>query len=263
VTGVAVAGVGLYTAWGEGTAALPACAVTAAAGRAVVAAVTPALAGERFRRATRECLLAVAAVEILLREAQLDRTLLKNGRTGLVYVTAGAYGGSNRAFIEAAAGRALHFPYTAPSAVPAEVTIEFGVTGPYLTLIGGAPTTLEALAQAQVLLGRGAVDRVLVLAVETLAECQDLYARARWTLGRPLVEAAACALLVPGAGRLTLVEGGAPAALETLARRRAGGTLACAPLVALALAGAGAHTATLGGAWRGARTTLAWAEASA
>ena len=48
-----------------------------------------------------------------------------------------------------------------------------------------------------------------------------------------------------------------PAALETLAARRAGETLACGPLVGLALAReAGASQARLTGRWRGRRTTV-------
>ena len=58
-----VLGVGLLTGWGAGVAALPEDARRAAGERRVVTAATPPLAGERFRRATRECLLGVAAVE--------------------------------------------------------------------------------------------------------------------------------------------------------------------------------------------------------
>jgi len=161
----------------------------------------PALTGERFRRATRECLLGVAAVEVLLRRAGLAREALRGGGTALIYVTAGAYGASNRAFIEAAkTGSALHFPYTAPSAVPAEVTIEFGMTGGYVIFIGGGAATIDALWQAGALVERGECDRALVLAVETFTACEGLYARGRWLLRAPLVEAAACALVVPVSG---------------------------------------------------------------
>src|SRR5262249_58965156 len=112
---------------------------------------------------------------------------------------AGAYGAANRAFIESTTtGAALHFPYTAPSAVPAEVAIEFRLTGPYVILIGGATATVDALWQASLLVGRGAADRAVVVAVETFEECTDLYARGRWLTRGPLVEAAAAALLVAG-----------------------------------------------------------------
>ncbi len=195
-TGVKLAAVGVLTGWGPGLSALPADARRAAGDRPMVPLATPALDGERFRRATRECLLGVAAVGELLQRAGLTREAIRGPDTGLVYVTAGAYGASNRAFIDAATvsregGGALHFPYTAPSAVPAEVAIEFGLTGPYVILIGGATATLDALWQAERLLADGACRRAIVLAVETFAECADLYRRARWVADRPLVEAAA------------------------------------------------------------------------
>src|SRR5207249_923768 len=154
----------------------------------------------------------------------------------LVYVTAAAYGSSNRAFIEAEAARPVHFPYTAASAVPAEAAIEFGLTGPYVILIGGAAATIDGLWQATLLLGRGRCARALVLAVETFAECEDLWARGRWLVRPPLVESAACALVVPAPWRATYAPAPAPSPLEALARARAGETLACAPLIALALA---------------------------
>ncbi|HSE93520.1 MAG TPA: beta-ketoacyl synthase N-terminal-like domain-containing protein [Methylomirabilota bacterium] len=233
-----VAAVGVLTGWGEGISALPDDARRAAAGRTIVTLPPPAAASERFRRATRECRLGVAAVDALLRAAALDRETLHGAGTALVYVTAGAYGASNRAFIdgEAARGGALHFPYTAPSAVPAEVTIEFGITGPYVTFIGGAAAAIDALWHADRLLAGGACQRALVLAVETVEECASLWARGRWLVGRPLVEAAACALLLPGAAGARAEAAGRASALETTVRRRSGETLACAPLIGLALA---------------------------
>jgi len=96
----------------------------------------------------------------------------------------------------------------------------------------------------------------LVLAVETFAECEDLWARGRWAVRGPLVEAAACAVL-EGGGGVRYAVATAPAALETLARRRAGETLACEPLVGLALArDAGEQHAALTGQWRGRRTAV-------
>jgi hypothetical protein len=279
VTGTQVAAVGVVTGWGESAAALPPDAVRAAAGRRVIAALRPSLVGERFRRATRECLLGVAAVEALLREANLGREEIRGGETALVYVTAAAYGSSNRDFIVAGAARTedsvgglsqvrrdsaasstLHFPYTAPSAVPAEVAIEFGLTGPYVILLGGAAATIDGLWQATLLLGRGQCVRALVLAVETFAECEGLWARGRWLLRTPLVESAACALLVPGPWRAAYGPASTPSPLEALARARAGETLACAPLIALALARAtgGAGPLALTGEWRGRRAGLAW-----
>ena len=260
MTGTEVAAVGVVTGWGEGAAALPSDAVRAAAGRRVIAAARPPLVGERFRRATRECLLGVAAVEALLREANLEREEIRGCETALVYVTAAAYGSSNRAFIEAEAARPVHFPYTAASAVPAEVAIEFGLTGPYVILLGGAAATIDGLWQATLQVGRGQCRRALVLAVETFSECEELWARGRWLLRPPLVESAACALLIPGPSRATYAPASTESPLEALARARAGETLACAPLIALALAraGGGAGPFRLTDQWRGRRAGLAW-----
>jgi len=154
----------------------------------------------------------------------------------------------------------LHFPYTAPSAVPAEVAIEFGLTGPYVILLGGAAATIDGLWQATLQVGRGRCRRALVLAVETFSECEELWARGRWLLRPPLVESAACALLIPGPSRATYAPASTESPLEALARARAGETLACAPLIALALAraGGGAAPFRLTGQWRGRRAGLAW-----
>lgn len=252
-------GVGMLTGWGRGVAALPEDARTAAGGRRVIPLLVPRPGGDRLRRATRECLLGVAAVDALLRETGLDRATITGSRTALIYVTAGAYAASNRTFL-AAAGTpgALHFPYTAASAVPAEVTIEFGLTGPYVILIGGAAATIDAFGQAHRLMADGACDRALVLAVETFEECADLYARARWLLGRPLVEAAACALLAPDGRGWAVRPAADPSPLELTVARRAGETLACGPLIALALAAAaGDDPWTVSGQWRGRRAAVA------
>ena len=211
VTGTAVEAVAVLTGWGEGIEALPSDAARAAAGRAIVPLGRPALEGERFRRATRECLLGVAAVDALLRENRVSRDVVKGSSTALIYVTGAAYGASNHAWVtttplawpspttvRATSGAGpwperCHFPYTAPSVMSGEVAIEFGLTGPYGILIGGAAATIDALWQATLLLEAGRCERALVLAVETFEDCAELYARARWLVGRPLVEAAACA----------------------------------------------------------------------
>ena len=288
MTGSEVAAVGVVTGWGQSAVALPPDAVRAAAGRRVIAVEPPRAAGERFRRATRECLLGVAAVEALLREANIEREEIRGCETALVYVTAAGYGAANHGFIVAGAARrdvgagaanteysvggprkaragavassTLHFPYTAPSAVPAEVAIEFGLTGPYVILLGGAAATIDGLWQATLQVGRGRCRRALVLAVETFSECEELWARGRWLLRPPLVESAACALLIPGPSRATYAPASTESPLEALARARAGETLACAPLIALALAraGGGAAPFRLTGQWRGRRAGLAW-----
>jgi len=300
--GTTVEAVAVLTGWGHGIRALPADAARAAAGRAVIPLFRPVLEGERFRRATRECLLGVAAVDALLRESDIARDMIRGSATALIYVTGAAYGASNQAFIVAesmrqartegglsetrpgsvvaesmrqarteggltekragsvASSGTLHFPYTAPSAMAGEVAIEFGLTGPYGILIGGAAATIDALWQATRLLAGGRCERALVLAVETFEECAALYARGRWLVRRPLVEAAACALLVPGALRARYDAPRTPSTLETLARVRAGETLACAPLIALALArdGGAAGSVSVTGEWRGRRAGLHW-----
>ena len=301
-TGTTVEAVAVLTGWGHGIRALPADAARAAAGRAVIPLFRPVLEGERFRRATRECLLGVAAVDALLRESNIARDMIRGSATALIYVTGAAYGASNQAFIVAESMRqartegglsekqsgsvvaesvrqassegglsekragsvvssgTLHFPYTAPSAMAGEVAIEFGLTGPYGILIGGAAATIDALWQATRLLAGGRCERALVLAVETFEECAALYARGRWLVKRPLVEAAACALLVRGALRARYDAPRTPSTLETLARVRAGETLACAPLIALALArdGGAPRSVSVTGEWRGRRAGLHW-----
>jgi hypothetical protein len=260
VNGTELQAVGVVTGWGEGVGALPSDAARAAGGRSVLGIERPAFDGERFRRATRECLLGVAAVRAVLAMAGRLPRDIAGGSTALLYVTAAGYGASNRAFIEAAGAGTLHFPYTAPSAVPAEVAIEFGLTGAYVNFVGGATTTIEALGQASRLIERGECERALVLAVETFQECEDLHARGRWLLGRPLVEAAVCALLGPGNRHLSVDAVHTASDLARLARRRAGETLACEPLIALALGlESGDDRLRVTGEWRGRRRSLEWA----
>ena len=286
-----VSGVGLLTGWGPGTAALPLDARIAAGGRRVIPLATPPRDGDRFRRATRECVLGVAAVQAAATDAGLSLDALRGSETALVYATAAAYGASNRRFIEfvgagavrparteggltetgsgaasgsivgsasgsapgSAPGSGVYFPYTAPSAVPAEVAIEYGLRGAYVILVGGATACVEALWQAATLLGAGRCARALVLTVETFTECEDLWARGRWAVREPLVEAAACALL-EGDGDVRYGTAALPAPLEALATRRAGETLSCSPLVGLALARqAGDTRAHVTGHWRGRR----------
>lgn len=193
-----IRGAGIVTGWGEGLSALGAAVPDGA--RGLVAVPTPALAGERFRRATRECLLGVAAVRAAARDAGLDPAALAGARTGVLYASATGYASANRAFLEDESSTTLHFPYTAPSAVPGEVTIAFEIRGPYVNLMGGGPAALQALWLAARWLADGAADRVLVLAVEAVHEVWDLFARARRLHARPLIESAACLLLESGRG---------------------------------------------------------------
>jgi hypothetical protein len=193
----------------------------------------------------------------MLEDGKAPREAIAGERTALLYVTAAAYGASNREFIERRGG-VVHFAYTAPAVVPAEVAIEFGVTGTYGILIGGAPATLRTIAQAARLLDTGRCDRALVLAVEIFEECADLYARHRRLNRWPLVETAACLWLERGEGELELesVRGG-------LAARRDGSggeRFAAGPLADLRewLDRAAAGPLELSGRWRGEQARLRW-----
>src|SRR3989304_6164643 len=90
--------------------------------------------------------------------------------------------------------------------------------------------------------------------------------RRRGLVGRPLVEAAACALREPGTGALSYAEqrGRRPAGpAATGIERRLGEAFACTPLVELGVARA-AGTAPLDvrlrGVWRGSEAVLRWVE---
>ena len=257
----AIRAVGLLSGWGRGAAAVPADAARAAAGRAVLTLEGPAVTHERFRRSRRECLLGVAAVGAMLEDAGAGAEAIAGERTALLFATAAAYAASNREFIEARVG-GVYFPYTAAPAVPAEIAIEFGLTGPYEILIGGPTATMRAIARAATLLESGACDRALVLAVEIFEECADLFERARGRLARPLVEAAGCLWLEPGEGTLVLDHRRGGRRETGGARQRLGEMLACEPVAALALArdhDAGGPL-RLQGAWRGETARLAWSQ---
>jgi hypothetical protein len=134
-------------------------------------------------------------VEQALANSALSRNSLAGSRTALVYASASAYAAANWVFLRGDKEHPVYFPYTAPSAVPGEVTIQFGMTGPYLSLLSGANAGVEALWHAATLLANDQCDRALILGVETFAECADLFAAGRWLLGGPLVEAVACLIL--------------------------------------------------------------------
>ena len=253
----AIRAVGFVSGWGTGMSAVPADARVAAGGRDVVPLGRPVVEGERFRRATRECLWALAAIEAMLEDGRVSRAALAGDRTALLFVTAAVYGASNRAFIERSGG-GTHFAYTAPAVVSAEAAIEYGLRGPAALFIGGPPATLRAIWYGATLLAGGTCDRALVLAVETFAECADLYARARRRSAPPLVEAAACAWLEPGEGRLDLQVRRSPRDAGPGIERRLGETFACAPLAELAMwrqAGS-AGDLRLHGRWRGEAADL-------
>ena len=228
-----------------------------AAAPQVLALERPDRPGDRFRRATRECLLALAAVDAMLEDGKAAREAIAGERTALLFVTAAAYGASNRDFIERRGG-GTHFAYTAPAVVSAEVAMEYGVTGAYGILIGGAPATLRAIEQAARLLQHGRCDRALVLVVEIFEECADLYARHRRFNRWPLVETAACLWLEPGVGELRLesARGG-----RSISRApRSGERFAGGPLADLRewLDRAPADPLELSGRWRDERARLRW-----
>ena len=246
---------GLCSGWGTGVAAIPGDARVAAAGRPVLGLGRPALQGERFRRATRECLWALAAVEAMLEDGRAERGAIAGERTALLFVSAAVYGASNRAFIEGTGG-GTHFAYTAPAVVPAEAAIEYRLRGPSVLFIGGPPAVLRAMWYAATLLAARACDRALVLGVETFEECADLYARARRRTAPPLVEAAACLWLEPGEGRLLLRSDRTGSRAD--GTRRLGDMLAVGPLAEVALRRYEGHPDPLGltGAWRGEAANL-------
>lgn len=187
-------GSSLVTGWGSGLQSLP-DDMQAAHGRRLLPVAAPEHDAERLRRATRPCVLAVAVVEEALQAAQMTAQELAGPRTALLFASASAYAAANWAFVSGETAPGLYFPYTAPSAVPGEVTIQYAITGPYMTFLSGANAGLEALWQATVLLQTAQCDRVVVLAVETFAECAQLYTAGRWLLTPPLVEAAVCLIL--------------------------------------------------------------------
>jgi len=223
----------------------------------ILALSRPDRPGDRFRRATRECLLALAAVDAMLEDGKASREAIAGERTAMLYVTAAAYGASNRAFIERKGG-VMHFAYTAPAVVPAEVAIEFGVAGPYGILIGGAPATLRAIEQANRLLEAGTCDRALVLAVEIFEECADLYARHRRSYRWPLVETAACLWLERGAGAISFES--ARGGRQVTGAAGPGERFAAAPLADLRewRARGTAGPVELSGRWRGEQARLHW-----
>jgi hypothetical protein len=185
------------TGWGVGLQPIPSHVHAEAAGRRLLPIPTPAIDDDRLRRATRECLLAIDCVHQTLCQHGLTRTDLSGPRTAVVYASASAYAAANWAFLHADTSVATYFPYTAPSIVPGEVTISFNITGPFVSFLSGANAGLEALWHAVTLLVQDQCDRVLLLGIETFAECEDLFASSRWLLSLPLVETALCWLLEP------------------------------------------------------------------
>jgi hypothetical protein len=266
-------GSGLLTGWGAGLHRLPPALRAATIASRYVPVATPVLDNDRLRRATRECLLGVAVTEVMLRDSHLSRDLLTGPQTALIFASASSYMAANWQFVVGGTESALHFPYTAPSAVPGEVTIQFSITGPYVTFLSGTNAGLEALWYAATLLQAQQCTRVLVLGVETFAECLELFTAGRWLLSLPLVETAACLLLESHAAlaavsyhagdtlsivdtlsseRITTVYLCLPTAREDeqtrqylqarwpswciiVLRERVGTVLACAPLIALML----------------------------
>ena len=157
--------------------------------------------------------LAITAVEQALLHSPLSAADLAGQRTALVYASASSYVAANWLFLHADPSSAMYFPYTAPSAVPGEVSMYFNITGPYLSFLSGANAGLEALWQAAILLNTDQCDRALILGVETFIECEELYTRGRRLLSMPLVETAVCLLLErhPSLAAMKYTAGNTPA----------------------------------------------------
>jgi len=242
----------------SGTETVPAAAPTASSSLPVHSLGRPASPDDRRRRATRECRLALASVEAMLADGHEKPAAIAGERTALLYTTAAAYAASNRGFIERKGG-SIHFAYTAPAVVPAEVAIEFGVKGPYAIFIGGPPATLRAIWHAAILLESGACDRALVLAVEIFDECADLYTRARRLVRHPLVETAACLWLESGAGELAF-RSGRGRRPNANGDRGMSELLGCEPLAALDRwrREPSPSPLELSGWWRGEEARLIW-----
>ena len=239
--GACVQAVGVLSGWGEGVAALPADA------REAAAAATPGDPADAPGRSTASGSAAprASACWALPRSSDAGRCAAWTGRrspgprTALLFVTAGGV----RRIEPSSSSRGGRGPCTSrtrrPRAVSAEVAIEFGLTGAYVILIGGPAATLRAIWQARPALARRArCDRALVLAVETFEECEDsVAAGALAHRRRPWWKPRRALWLEPRDGRRDRRAGsGSDAALEAAAQTRAGSTLACGPLVALALA---------------------------
>ena len=190
-----LAGASITTGWGRGLSGLPTDAHVAAGDRHIVPLPTPQTDDERRRRATRECILATTAVEEALAASALSTADLAGPRTAVLYASASSYAAANWEFLNAATRNVMKFPYTAPCAVPGEVSMRFRITGPAVAFLSGASAGLEALWYAKTLLLADQCDRALVLGVETFAECEDLYTATRRLLHLPLVEATFCLII--------------------------------------------------------------------
>ncbi len=251
-------GWGLITGWGTGLESLPSQVPATMRQHTILPVPTPTNPNERLRRATRECLMGVAVVQAALDAAHLLPRDIAGPGTALVYASASSYTAANWSFVTQTTEHALHFPYTAPSAVPAEVTIQFGITGPYLTLLSGANAGIEALWQATTLLATAQCERAVVLGVETFQDCPELFRAGRWLLGTPLVETAACLILERSAG-LTPVgyhsaggPNGLTQVLQSAGPHPPGNICVCAPTAAAGQAAG--HT--LHAYWPGSTTVL-------
>jgi hypothetical protein len=231
-TRTAVSGYSLVTGWGAGLKDLPGNVREAADGRVILPLLFPPCTDERLRRATRECALAVRVVEQALANATLTQADLAGPRTAVVYASASAYAAANWAFLANDTDQVVYFPYTAPIAVPGEVTMQYGITGPYLSFLSGANAGLEALWHALTLLNHDQCDRALVLGVETFVACEALYTSGRWFLDKPLVEVALCLILERDAAfaEMGFSAGSAPDVVSLLAPLAEGPAIAAAYL---------------------------------
>src|SRR5262249_61650656 len=114
----AIRAVGLLSGWGEGAASVPLDAKAAAAGRAVLELERPTLDPERFRRSRRECLMGVAAVHVMLEDAQQGPEVVAGGGAGALFAPPAGHAPPQRA-PTAPRGGGTGCPPTPPPAPPA------------------------------------------------------------------------------------------------------------------------------------------------
>ena len=211
-----IRGIGVMTGWGEGPPR-PRSGRSRRPRHAPVTVPTPALGGDRFRRATRECLLAVAVAKAAVAETlDVPRPSWPVPAPGCCTRarrrTRPPIGRSSRT------RRRRRCTSRTPrrARCPGEVTIEFGIRGP--SSISWA--ALRRLSRALVccaVAGRRRADRVLVLGSRRCTRCGTCSVRHAVFTPRPLVEGTSCLLLERGRGRAPLGIRGTLAGLRSRA----------------------------------------------
>ncbi len=133
-------------------------------------------------RSDRFCQLGLQAVEAALYDAKFECDERNRERTAIVVGTAFGCHATNaehfRQLLDGETVRPRRFTYTLPSAVAGEIAIQFAIRGPVLTLAGSLCTGLDALDEAQRLIGRGGADHALVVAIDEKTSLRDSEERA-------------------------------------------------------------------------------------